>query len=79
MVGLPVTSVLNTGATEGFLASGVSPLDAIYYLADWTTKQSTFKVNGDGAGDIVYGALVGFDAYKNPAPFVEGAVASFKC
>ena len=69
MVGLPVTSVANTGATEGFLASGVSPLDAIYYLVDWTNKQNSFKVNGDGSGDLVYGALVGFDAYKNPAPF----------
>jgi hypothetical protein len=78
LVGLPVTSVLNTGATEGFLAGGeVSPLDAIYYLADWTTKNSTFKVNGDGSSDVVYGALVGFDAYKNPAPFVEGTTATF--
>jgi hypothetical protein len=78
LVGLPITSVANTGATEGFLASGsVSPLDAIYYLPDWTTKQSTFKVNGDGSGDVVYGALIGFDAYKNPAPFVEGGTATF--
>ncbi len=78
LVGLPITSISNTGATEGFLAGEVSPLDAIYYLADWTTKQSTFKVNGDGSGDIVYGALIGFDAYKNPAPFVEGAPVNFE-
>jgi hypothetical protein len=78
LVGLPVTSVLNTGATEGFLTGGeVSPLDAIYFLPDWTTKQGTFKVNGDGSGDVVYGALIGFDAYKNPAPFVEGTTATF--
>jgi len=78
MVGLPVTSVLNTGATEGFLASGVSPLDAIYYLPDFTAKPSTFKVNGDGTSDVVYGALIGYDAYKNPAPFnASGAVVGF--
>lgn len=79
LVGLPITSITNNGATEGFLPSGqVSPLDAIYYLPDWTTKQSTFTVNSLTAGSpaVVYGALIGFDAFKNPAPFTTSAAAT---
>jgi len=78
MVGLPVNEVQADGdykeanVFQADIAPGnikINPLDAYYLLTNWKQKPSSFKVAAKQNSTYIYGAIVGYDAYGNPAPF----------
>ena len=62
IVGVPITGIDGTAHFSN--GADFSPNDA-YFYTNWITKAGTFKVNAPN----VFAAVVGFDAYNNPAPF----------
>lgn len=81
IVGLPLNEVTSDG-THKYAGLGgektppaelpVSPYDAFKLLADKTAKPSLFKVPGKLNQTCIYGAIVGYDADGDPAPFTPG-------
>ncbi len=79
--GLKATSgaqVVNTMFTQDVAAGTlnpnyVTPLDAYLLNSDWTDKPSSFKVQGVAGSTHIFGAVVGYDQYNNPAPFVDSS------
>jgi len=86
MVGLPLNAGPDHEAgvvSDGIIASGdlitdtlVSPLDAYMLLDDPTAQPAEFKAVC-GTDKFMYGALLGWDAYDNPAPVARGYGAYF--
>ncbi len=77
IVGLPIND--QNGAESGnTVPSGeISSTDAYNLLVDPKAKPNTFIVSGNPATHS-YGAIVGYDQFSNPAPFLtSGALATF--
>ncbi len=80
IVGLPLNQITKYSAHLecGFLGQGsppktmsISPLDVFYLPPDPLKKPSggQFKVAGESGSTNIYGAVVSYDRYDNPAPF----------
>ena len=69
IVGIPLND--QNGAPIGSIygAGNFSASDVYNLLVDPKSKPNTFVVNGPGGSPIV-GAIVGFDQFNNPAPFL---------
>ena len=84
IVGLPVNGTDGI-ADQGFFGNDVDPTrritapDVYNLLLDPKQKPGTFLVNaGAGPAAQIYGAIVGFDQFNNPAPFLtDGTVPQF--
>ncbi|MCP4715491.1 MAG: PKD domain-containing protein [Deltaproteobacteria bacterium] len=64
------------GRTPGTTPGMVSPLDAYFLISDPTRSQGLIT-SGKLTQSYVYGAIVAFDKYGNPAPFAQGGSVSF--
>ena len=78
IVGLPITGITGTflGISD---SSAISALDAFYYIGyeKIPKRISNFYVNGTPGLHAVYGAIIGYDQYNNPAPFADGTRVAF--
>ncbi len=86
IIGLPVNQVDEDGIHKesGFGAQEEDPGqltpdpdDALKLLDDPTQKPTKFRVAGEEGQTYIYGAIVGFDANGDPAPFAQGVTATF--
>ena len=77
IVGIPLND--ENGAPNGSIygPGNFSASDVYNLLADPKSKPNTFVVNGPNGGTTMVGAIVGFDQFNNPAPFLIWAPPVF--
>ena len=77
IVGIPLND--QTGAPIGSIygAGNFSASDVYNLLVDPKSKPNTFVVNGPDGATTMVGAIVGFDQFNNPAPFLTAAPPVF--
>ncbi|MCX5903937.1 MAG: hypothetical protein NTV89_10825 [Proteobacteria bacterium] len=79
IVALPITSITGTLLTSNAPTNTVSAVDAFNYVGydKIPIKVTLFRVNGTPGTTSVYGAIMGYDKYNNPAPFYPGQQVGF--